>query len=183
MTMFQPKWRDWAPEPPGQPPQEGNSGTFGTETSRGTQTPTRGVHHQQQQQQQTNVSNDFLDKGAPTDIGLRPLTYGGAKGAINRDMEGGEKARRRPLPSPAWDTEIAALIEWFLRTPPPSEPFELYKGVTVLRPVHFWEYLKDDIAGGPGVARAYMGTFQKDLRRLAVLFGGPAPTGGTRDAP
>ncbi len=80
--------------------------------------------------------------------------------------------------SSGWDAETAALVEWFLKTPPPPEPFELHQGVTVVRPAHFWEYLKGDIAAGPGVARAYMGTFQKDLRRLAVLFGGPATVGG-----
>jgi hypothetical protein len=178
MTMFQPKWRDWTPEPPVQPPQEGNSGTFGTESGRGAQTPTRGVLIQQQQHQQTNVSNDFLDKGAPADVGLHTHTYRGAKGAKNKDTEGGEEAPQRSLPSPTWDAETAALIEWFNRTPPPSKPFELHQGVTVVRPAHFWEYLKGDIAAGPSVARAYMGTFQKDLRRLAVLFGGPATVGG-----
>ena len=85
-----------------------------------------------------------------------------------------EEASRRLLPSPAWDAEIAALIEWFLKTPPPSEPFEMYQGVPVLRPDRFWESLKGDIAARPGKARAYTGTFQKDLRRLAELFGGPA---------
>ena len=82
----------------------------------------------------------------------------------------------RPLPKPAWEPEIAALIEWFLRTPPPPEPFELHPSVTVLRPDRFWEYLKGDIAARPGMARAYIGAFQKDLRRLAELFGGPAPS-------
>lgn len=33
-----------------------------------------------------------------------------------------------------------------------------------------------EIAAGPGVARAYTGALQKDLRRLAELFGGPAWT-------
>ncbi len=75
--------------------------------------------------------------------------------------------------SSRWGAETAALIEWFLRTPPLPEPFELYKGVTVMRPVHFWEYLKGDIAVGPGKARACTGAFQKDLRRLAQLFGRP----------
>ncbi len=73
--------------------------------------------------------------------------------------------------SSGWDAETAGLIAWFLRTPPPPEPFELYQGVTVIRPVHFWEYLKGDIAGGPCKARACTGAFQKDLRRLAELFG------------
>ena len=56
-------------------------------------------------------------------------------------------------------------------TPPPPEPFELHQGVTILRPDRFWEYLKSDIATGPGKARACTGAFQKDLRRLAELFG------------
>ena len=181
MTMFQPKWRDWTPEPPAHPPQEGNSGTFGTETGRGPQTYTRELIQQQQQQQQTNVSNDFLDKGAPTDVGLHTRTYRGAKGAKNKDMEGREEAPRRSLPSPAWGTEIAALVEWFLRTPPPPDPFNLYPGVTVLRPDRFWDSLKSDIATGPGKARAFTGAFQKDLRRLAELFGhGPGRNQGER---
>ncbi len=80
--------------------------------------------------------------------------------------------------SSGWGAETAALIEWFLRTPPPSDPFNLYPGVTVMHPVHFWESLKNDISTGPGMARACTGAFQKDLRRLAVLFGGPATVGG-----
>ena len=75
------------------------------------------------------------------------------------------------------------MIEWFNGTSPPPEPFELHQGVTILRPDRFWEYLKGDVAGGPGMARGRSGAFQKDLRRLAQLFGGPAPTGGTPDAP
>jgi hypothetical protein len=78
----------------------------------------------------------------------------------------------------AWESEITTLIDWFLRTPPPTGPFELYRGVTVMQPVYFWEYLKSDIATGPGKARACTGAFQKDLRRLAELFGGPATVGG-----
>ncbi len=70
-----------------------------------------------------------------------------------------------------WGAETAALVAWFLGTPPPPEPFELYRGVTVLRPDRFWESLEADIAGGPGGARARSGAFQKDLRRLAKLFG------------
>ena len=87
-------------------------------------------------------------------------------------------AHQRPLPKPIWEPEIAALIEWFNRTTPPPAPFELHQGVTVLRPDRFWEYLKGDIAAGPGKARAFTGAFQKDLRRLALLFGGPATARG-----
>lgn len=83
--------------------------------------------------------------------------------------------------SSGWDAETAALIEWFSRTPTPPEPFNLYPGVTVLRPDRFWESLKGDIAGGPDMARARTGAFQKDLRRLAELFGsGPVRHQGGR---
>ena len=82
-----------------------------------------------------------------------------------------------------WDPEIARLIKWFLDTSPPPEPFILYQGVRVSRPLDFWRALKSDIAGGPGMARGRSGAFQKNLRRLAQLFGGPAPAGGTPDAP
>ncbi len=77
--------------------------------------------------------------------------------------------------SSRWGTETAALIAWFLGTPPPTAPFELYRGVTVLRPDRFWESLKGDIAGGPAVARARSGALQKDLRRLTELFGSSSP--------
>ena len=171
MTMFQPKWRDWTPEPAGQPPQEGNSGTFGTGSPIRTQTSTRGYKQQQQQQQQTNVINDSFPKRGSANEGLYIHKGQGANSAKNKVRDGGEEAAQHLLPSPAWDAETAALIEWFLKTPPPPEPFELYQGVTVLRPVHFWQSLKGDIAAGPGKARDYTGVLQKDLRRLAELFG------------
>ena len=80
--------------------------------------------------------------------------------------------------SSRWGAETAALVAWFLGTPPPPKPFELYQGVTVLRPDRFWESMEADIAGGPDMARARTGAFQKDLRRLALLFGGPATARG-----
>ncbi len=76
-----------------------------------------------------------------------------------------------------WKPETAALIEWFLKTPPPSKPLELYRGVTVLRPGVYWQHLKLDIACGPGRARSHMGTFEKDLARLHELLGGPDHAG------
>ena len=177
MTVFQPKWRDWAPEPPAQLPQKDNSGTFGTEAPRRTQTPTRGLN-QQQQQLQANVIPNFSPKGVPADVGSHTHRSLTAKSAKNKGLSAGDDAAQRPLPAPVWDPETATLIEWFLKTPLPAKPFELYQGVTILRPEGFWEYLKSDIAAGPGKARAYTGTFQKDLRRLAKLFGGPATVGG-----
>ena len=176
MTMFQPKWRDWTPGPPAQAPQEDNTGTFGTEAP-STYTPTRGLNKQTNKQQQANVLPNYSPKGIPVDAGThthRSLTDRSAK---NKGLSVGDDAAQRHFSSPAWDPETATLIEWFLATRPPAEPFELHPGVTVVRPVHFWEYLRGDIAAGPGKARAYTGAFQKDLRRLAELFGGPATVG------
>ncbi len=170
MTVFQSKWRDWTPEPPDQTPQEGNSGTFGTGSPIRPQTSTRGLNQQQQQQQQTNVSSDYSPKGVLADVGSHTHRSQTDRSAKNKGLSVGEDAAQRPLSSPAWDPETATLIEWFLTTPPPAEPFELYQGVTILRPEGFWEYLKSDIAAGPGKARACTGAFQKDLRRLAELF-------------
>ena len=41
-----------------------------------------------------------------------------------------------------------------------------------VRPAHYWEYLKGDIAAGPNRARGKTGALQGDLRRLYQLFGG-----------
>ena len=131
---------------------------------------------EQQQQQQTNVTTDFSPKEGPVDVGLHTHRSRTDKSAKNKVRDGGVDPPRGSSPTHAWSPEIATLIEWFLAMPPPTEPFELQQGVTVLRPEGLWDYLKGDIAAGPGKARACTGAFQKDLRRLVELFGGPAQT-------
>ena len=69
--------------------------------------------------------------------------------------------------------EDAPLVQWFLHATPPAEPFELHQGVTVINPARWWDSIRTDLIGGPGRGRAYYGALQKDLRRLAELFGGP----------
>ena len=76
---------------------------------------------------------------------------------------------------PDWDAETTGLIQWFLTSTPPADPFELSRGVSILRPDTYWQYLKADIARGPKRARGYTGALQDDLRRLHRLFG-PGPT-------
>ena len=71
--------------------------------------------------------------------------------------------------SAAWDGEMLKLIRWFLGTHPPAEPFELSRGVTVIRPALWWTATRRDIAAGPGGPRARYGALQQDLRRLAAL--------------
>ncbi len=68
--------------------------------------------------------------------------------------------------SAAWDDEMLTLIRWFLGTHPPTEPFELSKGVTVLKPALWWTATRRDIAAGPRGAQ--------HLRQSATR---PAPAG------
>ena len=75
-----------------------------------------------------------------------------------------------PIEVRGWDDKTAELIRWFLNTRPLAEPFELSKGVTVIRPALWWAAMRRDIAAGPGVGRAYTGALQQDLRRLAELL-------------
>lgn len=86
----------------------------------------------------------------------------------------GINTEKRPSDGPNWDEGTARLVAWFLTTDPPSAPFILHLGVSIARPVRFWHAIRTDIAVGPGKARAYYGALQKDLRRLAELYGGPS---------
>ncbi len=67
-----------------------------------------------------------------------------------------------------WDPETTQLIEWFMQTPPPAQPFELCKGVVIAIPALWWASLRQDIAEGPDGPRAHYGVVQADLRRLAA---------------
>ena len=69
-----------------------------------------------------------------------------------------------------WDSEMARLIEWFLITEPPSQPFEISRGVTVAHPAIWWVAIRQDIAEGPSGPRAYTGALQADLRKLWTYF-------------
>ncbi len=92
--------------------------------------------------------------------------------AGTRSKNGGTRVEHAAKPHPprelAWDEETARLIEWFMRTPPPARPFELFRGVTVARPDIWWTALMRDIAEGPNGPRARYGAVQADLRRLAA---------------
>ena len=77
------------------------------------------------------------------------------------------------VPPPAWNAETSHLVDWFLTTTPPCEPFELYSHVHVARPANYWQGMRANIKTGPGGPRARWGALQADLRRLGELFGGP----------
>ena len=69
-----------------------------------------------------------------------------------------------------WDAETSRLIDWFLTTTPPAEPFELCRGVTILDPARWWRSIEVDIGCGPNGPRARYGAVQGDLRRLNALM-------------
>ncbi len=85
------------------------------------------------------------------------------------------KAEVIELLSAEWDAEMLTLIRWFLGTHPPSEPFELSKGVVVLKPALWWTATRRDIAAGPSGPRACYGALQQDLRRLKVALSAAVP--------
>ena len=62
--------------------------------------------------------------------------------------------------------ELAPVVEWFLASTPPSEPFQLMPGVTIMDPALWWESLRDDVAAGPRVRRDRYGAVKSDLTRL-----------------
>ena len=112
-------------------------------------------------------------------LGLKTTSGGNVPSPSKTPIQQTDKTDRRLLGSKAearcgaWDAETARLIEWFMRTPPPAQPFELCQGVTVARPDIWWASLRQDIAEGPGGPRAHYGAVQSNLKRLAKLFGGP----------
>ncbi len=80
-----------------------------------------------------------------------------------------------------WDAEMLTLIRWFLGTHPPTEPFELSKGVTIIRPALWWTATRRELVLGPqGTPRARTGALQEDLRRLAALMN-RQPTTSSQD--
>ncbi len=70
--------------------------------------------------------------------------------------------------SAEWGAEMLTLIGWFLGTHPPVGPFELCRGVTILRPALWWTATRRDIAAGPGGPRARTGALREDLLKLAA---------------
>ncbi len=78
---------------------------------------------------------------------------------------------------PGWPAETRRHIEWFLSSEPPSDPFELVSGVTILKPETFWGSIRQDIWNGPGRHRDFWGAVRNDLRRLYEKFGPGAEQG------
>ena len=69
-----------------------------------------------------------------------------------------------------WPRDTQEIIDWFLKSQPPRQPFLLRRGVFIAVPAEYWKYLHADIVTGPGTARDYCGAVQADLRQLHKLF-------------
>ena len=182
MTAFKTKWLDWTPEATPEEPPKANNVSFGSGSPRRIQ-PRVGLNKQTNTDKQTNVITDYSPKRVSVGKGLYTHRGGTDKAANNQgwdpadsrqtdDEKYGEICGIRYNRSRGdWDPEMTRLIEWFLATPPPTEPFEMNPAVTIIHAGRYWEYLRGDIAAGPGRQRSYMGAFEEDLRRLYELFG------------
>ncbi len=81
------------------------------------------------------------------------------------------KAEVLKVLSAEWYAEMLTLIRWFLGTHPPTEPFELCRGIAVIKPALWWAVMRRELVLGPqGTPRARTGALQQDLRRLAALM-------------
>lgn len=67
-----------------------------------------------------------------------------------------------------WDTESHDLIQWFLSTKAPADPFQLQPGVWIANPARWWHSISADIALGPGGSR--WRAMQFDLRKMHAIF-------------
>ena len=56
-----------------------------------------------------------------------------------------------------------------METPPPSAPFDLFQGVTVIHPVHFWKSIEADIAAGPGADASDLANGERDRIDLGAV--------------
>lgn len=82
--------------------------------------------------------------------------------------------QKRPDDDPvmySWDEATSVLVDWFLETDLPLQPFHLRSGVEVTEPKRFYNSLKNDIEKGVEGARARTGALQEDLECLFDLFG------------
>ena len=84
-----------------------------------------------------------------------------------KDIPKGEDHGRRIGAHPEdWDAESLRLIAWFETATPPTEPFALCRGVTILDPARWWRSIEGDIGCGPSGPRARYGAVQGDLKKL-----------------
>ncbi len=81
------------------------------------------------------------------------------------------KAEVLKVLSAEWDAEMLTLVRWFLTAHPPTEPFDLCRGVTVIKPTLWWGVMRCELVLGPqGTPRARTGALQSDLKKLAALM-------------
>lgn len=67
--------------------------------------------------------------------------------------------------------DLSSVVEWFMVTPPPAEPFKLKPGITISDPARWWRDTIADIAAGRNGPRATCGALQDDLWRAYRMFG------------
>ena len=188
MTAFKSKWADWEPETPSQRTDKTDKRASVSSVST-SPTHIQGTNVDSGRDETTPDALTYgTDKTDKRGDGHRDAFE---ERAAILQFDGGfsrEEAERRAAVDQAqdlvmtrvfmntlsnWDVETARLVDWFLTTEPPEGPFALYPHHYIARPGPYWEYVKDNLRLGPGGPRARWRALQKDLRRLAELFGGP----------
>lgn len=76
----------------------------------------------------------------------------------------GEPTSTTPHPTPEWSTPMGDLVNWFLNSRLPEEPFSLSPYEKALHPDKYYMALRLDIEAGPQGPRAR--ALAHDLRRL-----------------
>ena len=181
MTVFTSKWLTW------EPPETSKGGTDKTAKWASVSFVSSHSTHSQGNEaalgEPANEGHTTQDADSPSSD---PNCANGPIGPIATP----HKQPNRPTPETSrvrsaksakrWDAETAALIEWFLRTKPPSGPLQLQRAVYIAHPDRYWKYLRQDIAAGPNRARGRTGAFQENLWQLyRVLHDGKDIGGGT----
>ncbi len=152
MPTFQSRWLDW------EPPQ-----TLIQRTDRTDKSPSVSIVSASPKRVEGESASVDHPSAEPGCIQKTP-----PKALIQRT----DKADKSPRPTEeTWDGEMAELVRWFLTTHPPTKPFELSKGVTIIRPALWWTVMRRELALGPhGTPRARAGALREDLLKLAALM-------------
>ena len=77
-----------------------------------------------------------------------------------------EKSQQPASVKVSWPPELQSLINWFISTDPPPEPFYLQDHLHVRDPAKFFGMLRHEVEVGPRGPRARTGALQSDLRNL-----------------
>ena len=101
---------------------------------------------------------------------LSELRGGGGECELSELRVGTEPVEPETGDAARWG-DLAPIVEWFLGSTPPAEPFILKPAVRITNPRRWWRDIATDVAAGPQGPRARYGALQDDLWRIWRMFG------------